>query len=40
MIVTLGQEGTARAWPDDLPETMAELRGWIEAATPERVAGR
>jgi WD40 repeat protein len=35
-IVTLGLEGTLRVWPDDLPETMPELRAWLEAATPER----
>ena len=29
VIVTLGREGTVRAWPDDLPETMTELRAWI-----------
>ncbi|MDC0723411.1 WD40 repeat domain-containing serine/threonine protein kinase [Nannocystis bainbridge] len=39
-IVTLGREGTLRAWPDDLPETMPELRAWLDAATPERIAGR
>jgi WD40 repeat protein/serine/threonine protein kinase len=38
-LVTLGYEGTVRAWPDDLPETVAELRTWIEAATPDRVLG-
>ena len=32
VIVTLGFEGTVRAWPDDLPETMTELRAWISAA--------
>src|SRR5262249_36182371 len=32
VIVTLGAEGTVRAWPDDLPETMAELRAWIDEA--------
>jgi hypothetical protein len=31
-IVTLGLEGSVRAWPDDLPETMPELRAWIDAA--------
>jgi WD40 repeat protein len=40
MIVTLGLEGTVRAWPDDLPETMPELRAWLAAATPEQVAGQ
>jgi WD40 repeat protein len=39
-IVTLGREGTVRAWPDDLPETMAGLRAWIDAATPDRIPGR
>ncbi|MFZ6178792.1 WD40 repeat domain-containing serine/threonine protein kinase [Nannocystis pusilla] len=37
-IVTLGLEGTLRVWPDDLPETMPELRAWLETATPEREA--
>lgn len=32
MIVTLGEEGTVRAWPDDLPEGMPALRAWIDAA--------
>ncbi len=40
VIVTLGHEGTVRAWPDDLPETMTELRAWLDAATPERIAGQ
>ncbi|PCC74276.1 WD40 repeat [Nannocystis exedens] len=40
MIVTLGAEGSVRAWPDDLPETMPELRAWLAAATPERIAGQ
>ena len=36
-IVTLGLEGSVRAWPDDLPETMPELRAWIDAAASGRV---
>ncbi|MCY1061700.1 hypothetical protein [Nannocystis sp. SCPEA4] len=40
MIVTLGLEGTVRAWPDDLPEAMPELRAWLAAAMPEQVAGQ
>ncbi len=40
VLVTLGREGTVRAWPDDLPETMPELRAWIDAATPERIRGQ
>ena len=39
-IVTLGREGTVRAWPDDLPETMPELRAWLDAATPDRLEPR
>ncbi len=39
LIVTLGHEGTVRAWPDDLPEDMPALRAWIDAATSERVRG-
>ena len=34
VIVTLGHEGIVRAWPDDLPETMPELRAWLAAAVP------
>ncbi|MDC0672853.1 WD40 repeat domain-containing serine/threonine protein kinase [Nannocystis radixulma] len=40
MIVTLGLEGTVRAWPDDLPETMPELRAWLATAMPEPIAGQ
>ena len=35
VIVTLGEEGTVRAWPDDLPQGMQELREWIAAAMQE-----
>jgi WD40 repeat protein len=40
LIITLGSEGTVRAWPDDLPETMPELREWLLAATPDTVEKR
>ncbi len=33
VLVTLGFEGTVRAWPDDLPETIPALRAWLSAAT-------
>lgn len=31
IVVTLGEEGTVRVWPDDLPESMPPLREWIAA---------
>ena len=40
LLLTLGSEGTVRAWPDDLPETLPELRAWIEAATPDAIKQR
>jgi WD40 repeat protein len=40
VIVTLGSEGVVRAWPDDLPYTLPELRAWIDAATPDRLEHR
>jgi len=40
ILVTLGAEGVVRAWPDDLPEGMAELRAFLETATLDRVEGR
>ncbi len=33
VLVTLGFEGTVRARPDDLPETIPALRAWLSAAT-------
>jgi WD40 repeat protein len=40
LLITLGEEGAVRAWPDDLPEDLAELRAFLEAATPDRLEGR
>jgi eukaryotic-like serine/threonine-protein kinase len=40
LVLTLGVDGAVRAWPDDLPETLPELRGWLEAATSDRIEGR
>lgn len=39
-IVTLGRKGMVRAWPDDLPQTMPELRAWLDAATLDRIEPR
>ncbi len=39
-LVTLGEDGVVRAWPDDLPEGMDALRAFVEAATPDRIEGR
>lgn len=40
LVITLGHEGAVRAWPDDLPETLPELRAWLDAATPDRIEVR
>jgi hypothetical protein len=40
VLVTAGSDGTVRNWPDVLPESVPELRAWIEKATPDRIEGR
>jgi len=37
LLLTLDSDGVLRAWPDDLPETLPELRAWLGAATPDRI---
>ena len=40
VVVTLAKKGAARAWPDDLPDTLPALRAWINAATPDTIKPR
>ncbi len=40
VVVTLSSDGSVRAWPDNLPETVPELRAWIDAATPDKLKER
>jgi WD40 repeat protein len=37
VLVTLGEEGVVRAWPNDLPADMDGLRAALDAATPDHV---
>jgi WD40 repeat protein len=36
-VLSGSRDGTARLWLDDLPQTAAELRAFLSAATPETV---
>ncbi|MEZ4314765.1 MAG: protein kinase [Polyangiaceae bacterium] len=36
-VLTFGEDGKLRLWPDDLPETVPELRAFIDRTTPDRI---